>query len=180
MPLALASRANCCFQPSKPAAELPHCAASAYEPTPTSMASPRKTAVENPLLWVIRKIPWLAALRYRARLLLARIIQSCHGDNTAVKRNTPQPPRAERKERPQNKEIERDRLSRSQDKMQDQAQNETGRAWLKTPLALLLGINLATGLAASRFAGDPAGQSAPAARSSVRFSRGALIRFTSV
>ena len=60
--------------------------------------------------------------------------------------------------------------------MQDQAQNETGRAWLKSPLARLLGINLAASVALA----VPAGQSAPAARSSVRFSRGALIRFTSV
>src|SRR5436309_1352662 len=39
MPLALASPANCCFQAAKPAAELPHCAASAREIGHASMAS---------------------------------------------------------------------------------------------------------------------------------------------
>src|SRR3954452_8755836 len=59
MPLARASPANCCFQPSKPAAELPHWAAWACGLAHASMARIAKVAVVNPLISVIRKPPCL-------------------------------------------------------------------------------------------------------------------------
>ena len=64
MPFARASPANCCFQASKPAAELPHWAAWAWGLKQASMARVRKVAVVSCLLLVIRKFlgwPALAA-----------------------------------------------------------------------------------------------------------------------
>src|ERR1700693_3665691 len=55
MPFALASPANSLFQASKPAAELPHCAASACGLEHASMATVRRVAVVSPLRLVIRK-----------------------------------------------------------------------------------------------------------------------------
>ena len=54
-PLARASPANCCFQASKPAAELPHCAASACEFRHANMAKAAQKAnamrsMEKPFL----------------------------------------------------------------------------------------------------------------------------------
>src|SRR2546430_5538085 len=63
MPLARASPANCSFQPSKPAAELPHCAARACGLKPASSTNPRKVAAVNFLLLIIRKsLPTLIRL----------------------------------------------------------------------------------------------------------------------
>src|SRR5438132_8713288 len=53
MPLARASPANCCFQPSYPAAELPHCAAWACGVSDADMAKAAKVAVKNLLRSVI-------------------------------------------------------------------------------------------------------------------------------
>src|SRR3954471_12993010 len=54
MPLARASPANSCFQAGKPAAELPHCAASACGIEHASMA---KAAKASFLFWVIKEVP---------------------------------------------------------------------------------------------------------------------------
>src|ERR1700687_4751146 len=71
MPLALASWANWLFQPSKPAAELPHCAASACELKGASIAKIKKVALVNCLLLVIRKFPCLAAAHPHRQFFLA-------------------------------------------------------------------------------------------------------------
>src|SRR5438128_634481 len=58
MPLARASPANSCFQAPKPAAELPHCAASACGIEHASTAKVTRVAVTSFLRWVIEEILW--------------------------------------------------------------------------------------------------------------------------
>jgi hypothetical protein len=53
-PFALASSAKLLFQASKPAAELPHCAAFAFAPGQTSSANTATAAIENLLPFVIQ------------------------------------------------------------------------------------------------------------------------------